>query len=842
MLVAGSRVGVYEIVAPIGSGGMGVIYRARDVRLNRDVALKLLPEKSVANPEAIARFRFEAQAASALNHPHILTIYDIGETEEATPRRFIAMEYIAGKTLRAHIAQRGEAAETLDLLVQIAEGLAKAHEADIIHRDLKPDNIMVTADGYAKILDFGLAKLADAGPVDPDASTQTAPSTEPGTIVGTPQYMSPEQLKGADVGPRSDMFAFGAVAYEALSGQSPFRGATLPEMIHQITAVDPPPLRSFDERIPPELQRVISRCLAKDPGARYASMREVVAELKRVREKMRETTRRLPRLVQLTLARAIEQFPALSPDGRQLAFAREIGRVRKLILSEPAESSERQLTRGDADDIQPAWAPDGRTLLFVRAVEPGARFEPADIFGRYTDMRGDIWALDPEGGRETHLLDNAFNPAWSPDGTWIAFDASWSGPRRIWIADARGRNPHQLTTDDSEATAHVRPRWSPDGAKIVFQNIEGTKSDVRIVDVRTREMKWVTNDFVTDVHPVWAFDGGSIVFSSYRGGGINLWRIPVDLDGTPAGGMMQITSGPGHDVDADTPRSENRLVFAILKQNAELWRLPVDPQTGEAAGAPEQVVATSRENTRGAWSPDGESIAFGSDRGGEMNLWLLSLRDGKTRRLTSGAGGDYQPNWSPDAKSLAFFSGRAGAVDIWRYDFDGETLTRLTRGEGININPFFSPDGRQIAFLSDREGRLEVFVMTADGMNVRQLTYVGASGHFVRWAADGASVIFRCPGAKRTMTVGIDGREPEPTAEVIGGAHMSLSPDQSRIMDVLGHRTLWCSPLREGTPRKVFEFADAESRIDYPVWSPDGRWILFDRFVPQGGDVWAVEE
>jgi Tol biopolymer transport system component len=845
MFQPGSRVGVYEIISSIGSGGMGVIYRARDVRLNRDVALKVLPEKSVSNPDAVARFRFEAQAASALNHPHILTIYDIGETEEETPRRFIAMEYIAGETLRARIAKRREPAETVELLIQIGEGLAKAHEADIVHRDLKPDNIMITADGYAKILDFGLAKLADAGPIDPDASTQTAPSTEPGVIIGTPQYMSPEQLKGAEVDQRSDIFAFGAVAYEALSGQRAFRGSMLAEMVHQITALDPPPLRTLDERIPPELQRVVSRCLAKQPDARYSSMREVVADLKRVRERMRETTRRLPRLVQLTFARAVEQFPALSPDGRQLVFAREIGRVRKLILSEPAESSERQLTRGDHDEMHPAWTPDGRSLYFVRAFEAGARFQPADVFGRFSDMRGDIWKVDLaglEGGSETRVLEDAFNPAWSPDGTRIAFDASRSGPRRIWIADARGRNAQQLTTDDSEATAHVRPRWSPDGGKIVFQSIEGTKSDVRLVDVRTREMKWVTNDFVTDVHPVWSFDGGAIVFSSYRGGGINIWRIPVDLDGTPAGPMQQVTAGPGHDVDLDTPRSENRLVFAILKQNAELWRLPVDAMTGDASGAPEQVVAGSRENTRGAWSPDGDRIAFGSDRTGEMNLWLLSLRDGKTRRLTTGAGGDYQPNWSPDARSLVFFSGRAGAIDIWRYDFDGDVLTRLTRGEGININPFFSPDGKRIAFQSDRDGRLEVFVMNADGTNVKQLTTVGAGGHFLRWSADGARVVFRSPASKQSMTVPADGGEATPTAEVIGGAHMSFSPDHSLIMDVLGHRALWCSPQTSGAPRKVFEFDDPESRIDYPVWSPDGRWILFDRFLPQGGDVWAVEE
>ena len=841
-LEPGTRFGVYEVVARIGEGGMGEVYRARDSRLGRDVALKILPDRSLDNPEALSRFRLEAQAASALSHPNILTIYDIGEAGGEKPQSYIAMEYIAGETLRTYIAKRRDLLETLELLIQIGEGLAKAHEADIIHRDLKPDNVMVTIDGYAKILDFGLAKLTDTPEqIDADATTQVSPTTKPGVIIGTPDYMSPEQVTGGGASARSDIFAFGALAYEALTGRRAFGGATLAEKIHQITMLEPPPLRAIDGKIPPELQRTVGRCLAKHPLARYESMRQVVADLRAVRERMRETAaRRVRRMVQLTFARAVEQFPALSPDGGQLAFAREIGRVRKLVLSETGDGGERQLTRGDSDDILPAWSPDGRTILFNRAADAGTRFEFADLYGRY--VGGNIWSIDVASGREAPLIDNAFNPAWSPDGTQIAFDAAWSGPRRIWLSDARGRNTKQLTTDDSEAIAHVRPRWSPDGTKIAFQNIEGTKSDVRVVDLATRTLRWVTDDFVMDIHPVWSIDGHFLYLSSYRTGGINVWRIPVDVDGAPAGPMEQITSGPGHDIDLDIPRAPDRFVFAILKQNAELWRLPVDPATGTATGAPEQVVAASRENTRGVWSPDGTRIAFGSDRTGEMNLWLLSLEDGRSRRLTTG-GWDYQPNWSPDGRSLVFFSGRGGGIDIWRYDFEGGSLHRLTRGEGININPFFSPDGRTVAFLSDRDGRLEVWLMDADGGNVRQLTTAGAAGHFLRWSADGERIYFRCPHPRsRTMTVPATGGQPEPTAEVVGGAHMSLSPDQSMMMDVLGHRTLWVSPLNGGEPRRVFEFDDADSRIDYPVWSPDGRWILFDRFQPQGGDVWAVEE
>src|SRR5207244_1553577 len=223
-------------------------------------------------------------------------------------------------------------------------------------------------------------------------------------------------------------------------------------------------------------------------------------------------------------------------------------------------------------------------------------------------------------------------------------------------------------------------------------------------------------------------DGEAIYFSSYRGGGINIWRIPVELNGTPIGAMEPVTAGPGHDVDLDISQS-GRLVCAILKQNADIWRLPVDPSTGAATGAPEPLIATTRENTRGAWSPDGTAIAFSSDRGGAMNLWLLDAcpeqgrrAAGRTRPITRAAGSDYQPNWSSDGRALAFFSGRGGALDIWRVDLDGGGMTQLTHGEGVNINPFFSPDGARIAFQSDRDGRLEVWVMNADGSEPRQLT------------------------------------------------------------------------------------------------------------------------
>jgi Tol biopolymer transport system component len=391
--------------------------------------------------------------------------------------------------------------------------------------------------------------------------------------------------------------------------------------------------------------------------------------------------------------------------------------------------------------------------------------------------------------------------------------------------------------------AHVRPRFSPDGSTIVFQNVERTNQDVRSVHVPTGRLAWITRDPYPDVHPCWSASGRFVYFSSYRSGGINLWKTPVGADGAALGPSRQVTTGPGQDVEAAISRDGKRLAFTILRQNADLWRLPVSPLTGEQAGPPEKVLATTREESRGAFSPDGGTIAFNSDRGGDMNIWILPP-EGGARPVTRGPGGDYQPCFSPDGSRLAFFSSRAGTPGIWTVSLPTGELIRLTDGGAIRINPFFSPDGRSIAYQSDEAGRLEVWRMDADGGNPRQLTDVGVMGHFLRFTADGRHIVFRSPGrgAPATMRVPADGGAPESLPEVKGGAHMSFSPDGSRILDVVGHKTLWVSPLDGGKPAAVFEFDDPDVRIDYPVWSPDGRYVLFDRFRPQGGDVWTIEE
>jgi Tol biopolymer transport system component len=861
-LAAGSRLGSYQIVALLGSGGMGEVHRALDTRLGREVAIKVITETLAAAPEHLARFEREARLLASVNHPAVAGIYGV---EEIEGRRFLVLELVSGETLEERLGRGPLPLEdALEVARQVAEALKAAHEKGIVHRDLKPSNIKLTPEGKVKVLDFGLAKTLLEPGTPPNISslpTLAVDRTQPGTILGTPAYMSPEQARGKPVDKRSDIWSFGCILYALLTGRKAFPGETISDTIAAVLGREPDWARL--PSAPPRLRRLLGRCFEKDRERRLDDAGDALLEIEgTLRESHRPggsrargrspTSRSLhrggrrrelarPKLSQVTFREAIEEFPAWSSDGTRLVYCSETGGFRKLFLKRVGTGEERQLTHGDTDDIQPAWSADDRTIAFVRSAQAGARLEPGDVFGPYE--AGDLWGLDLATGKERKLVDNAFNPSYSPDGTRIAVDASWVGPRRLWIVDAQGRNPQQATSDDSEAMVHLRPRWSPDGGRLVFQNLERTKFDVRVAEVKTRKLSFVTNDLAQDIGPVWSPSGRFIYFSSYRSGGLNLWRVPVSSSGRPSGRLQQLTAGPGQDVHVAVSGDGRRLAFAILRQNAQIWRLPVSPDTGRPLGPPEPVIATTREDSRGAWAPDGRTVAFNSDRTGEMNIWLRSLGDGSSRQLTQGPGGDFQPNWAPDGRRLAFFSSRTGSPKIWLADLPSGTLTQLTREGGIDANPFFSPDGTRIAYQSDQGGRFEVWVMKADGTEKRRLTRVGVMGHFMRWTHDGRAIVFRCPagGKSQTLQVTLDGDEPQPLAEVAGGSHMSFSPDGSSIMDVVGHKALWVSPLRSGSPGKVFEFDDPDVRIDYPVWSPDGHRVLFDRFRPQGGNIWLLE-
>ena len=879
-LTPGSRVGWYEIAEPIGSGGMGDVYRGTDTRLGRDVAIKALPEAAAHDAQALARFDREARLLASINHPNVASIHGL---EVVGDERFLILELIHGETLDARISRgRLPVPEALRIAAEIAAGLSAAHAVGVVHRDLKPSNVMLTTDGRVKILDFGIARtLLPSNSPMPDGPTEER-LTRAGAVVGTPAYMSPEQLRGDPVDQRSDIWGLGCLLFEMLTGRRTFQGSTAYAMAAAIQK-DDPDWNALPPQTPPVVLALLRRCLSKDAANRPRDAGDLRLEIRAATptpsgESLPAASSRRTRwpltvaaaaaillviaalmlrgrvrplsagadaakitLTQLTTDEGVEEFPAFSPSGEEVVYAAMVGPVRKLFVIDVASKKKRQVTHGDLDDLQPCWSRDGKQIVFVRSREPGKRLEPGDVFGQYD--AGDLTAIDLASGKERLMVRDAFYPSVSPDGGSIAVDASWGGPHRIWIVNRAGGNAQQITSDPSDEVVHLAPRWSPDGKRIVFQKTQRTKFDIGVVDVATRRITALTDDLHIDVNPVWSSSGRFVFFSSYRSGGMNVWRLAMKGDGTPASAPEQLTTGAGQDVQLAASPKGNLLALAILRQNADLWTLPLDwhgtPQSAK------RIVATTREDSRGSWSSDGKSIAFNSDRDGDMNIWISAADGSGARPVTRGEGGDFQPNWSPDQSHLVFFSSRGGNGNIWDVDVASGTLRQLTRSAALEINPFYSPRGDQIAFVSDQSGRLEVWVMKNDGTGARALSSVGVSGHFIRWTPDG-EILFRCPcnGEPKLMQISTAvNSEPRIVMAVPKGAggHMSFSPDRTEMIDVLGHKTLWRFHLPDGTATKLFEFPDKEVRIDYPTLSPDGHTILFDGFHPEGGDLWLMK-
>ena len=394
-LPPGTRLGPYEVISPIGAGGMGEVYRAKDSRLDREVAIKVLPPRFSENPELHARFEQEARAISRLNHPHVCALYDVG-TESGTD--YLVMEYLEGETLADRIA-RGPLPvnEALRIAAQILDALEAAHSAGILHRDLKPSNVHLTRDGRVKLLDFGLAKSA-AGEGVGLSIAQTAPGTQAGTLLGTPAYMSPEQARGQTLDKRTDLWSFGCVLYEMLAGRPAFEGDSISDVLAGVLQNEPR-WNALPRGTPHVVRHLLSRSLEKDVGRRLRDAGDARVEVEEALSTHRAERRprrvpvvavvagflllggafwlsrrrgpsgprgAAPQLAQATFAESVEEFPAWSPDGR-LAYSGERNGIRKIFVQAAGAAADAPLTAGDFDEIQPAWSPDGRTLLFVRA-------------------------------------------------------------------------------------------------------------------------------------------------------------------------------------------------------------------------------------------------------------------------------------------------------------------------------------------------------------------------------------------------------------------------------------------------------------------------------------------
>ena len=764
-IVAGQMLGHYRIDSKLGEGGMGTVYKARDPHLDRFVAIKVLPPEKVADPDRKRRFIQEAKAASALNHPNIITIHDIAMEDGVD---FMVMEYLPGKTLDQVIPRKGlRLDQALKYAVEIAGALAAAHTAGIVHRDVKPANIMVTDQGRVKVVDFGLAKLTErTASGEAETGRSAPPMTGEGTILGTADYMSPEQAQGQAVDARSDIFSFGSVLYEMVSGRRAFPGKTPMAAMAAILTQEPAPLGA---EFPHDLDKLIRHCLRKDPERRLQHMDDVRSLLEALKEEPESggpaaTARAAPRrhrkliwslglvgvlglatvmfwllrphpqapqpsVAPLTTYPGSEGCPSFSPDCSQVAFAWNGEKQENFDIYIQVIGSGRplRLTTHPALEWSPAWSPDGRYIAFWR----------------FVDGMASIVLISPLPGGAERVLDEVdaqgvLRPigtllAWTADSRWLAFtggssaDEGWG----ITLLSLQTGEKRRLTSPPKSAL-DCHPALSPDGRGLVFARMASLVaygSELYWLDLtgdlRAKgEPKRITFENRLTMTPAWTADGREVIYSSGGTQSRSLWRKAAPSLGTglrnPA--RPERLSFPGENVDSPAVSGlRRRLIYVQNVTDSNIWQADL---TGALhVSGRRRLIASTRAEWVPQFSPGGERIAFISGRSGRNEVWVCD-RDGfGAEQLTNmNAPITGCPRWSPDGERIVFDSNAEGQYEVYIISAKGGRPLRLTSDPADDALPSWSRDGRWIYFGSDRTGRWEVWKMPAAGGPAVQFT------------------------------------------------------------------------------------------------------------------------
>jgi serine/threonine protein kinase/Tol biopolymer transport system component len=865
----------YRIDQKIGEGGMGVVWSARDTSLDRDVAIKVLPGAFATDRSQLSRFRREAKLLASLNHSNIAAIYGLHHAESV---HFLAMELIPGQDLGARLAHgRMPVDESVHVARQIAAGLEAAHENGVIHRDLKPANVQLVTDGQAKVLDFGLAKSIEGAAMSSDPSMT---ATQTGQIMGTVSYMSPEQARGHPVDKRSDIWSFGCVLYEMLTGQQAFEGDTISDTLVAVLT-KAPQLDELPGDVPPGLRALLERCLTRDRNRRLRDIGEARIALERIERG--EDTAESPghgqalvgwrtiwpwaivatvlvsalaggyllglggqpapglnadvRMRKLTYAPGLEQEPALSPDGNYFAYTTDDSGNLDIIVSPSDGGDPKRVVSHPADDAQPAWSPDGTRLAFVSAREGDGNLNIISGLGQLSQFThgddGDIFLVSALGGRAVKLVDDGCNPAWSPDGTRIVFQSRRSGQWALWTINTTGGNAELLI---EEAEPLFDPTWSPDGRHVAYVNLDHGLS---VVPSEGGEPRRVAGQGRLYAGPAWSADGRWIFVSSDRAsapGVLNLWRIPFAASN--AARAMRMTLGEGNDIDAAAGSQGGRVALAAVHFSSDIWELDV------ASGAMSQVTRDTSDESYPHVSPDGSMLAMESDRSGVSRaVWTVQLPDGLPSRLSLTDADAYDPRWSPGGGRMAYVRREPSSWSLVIHTLGGVSSEAVrTSRPGVLGAPDWSRDGKWLAYHDAAPGESVIASWIQEiGGEARRLV---DDGVFPTWSPSDDLIAFqRGEGVQRQIwTIATAGGEARQlTSDEHEHSHPQWSPtDPDRILMVLDHKNLATASVRTGVVTPLTFFDESTVRVDYPTWSFDGTKIYFS-LVRRVGDIYTLE-
>ena len=823
----GHTISHYKITEKLGEGGMGVVYKADDTKLDRPVALKFLAPHLLRDDEARKRFEREAKAAARLDHPNICTVYEI---DEADGRTFIVMAFLEGRPLSARIKEGPlKLSEALSVAIQTADGLEAAHEKGITHRDIKPDNLMLMkgSRGLVKVMDFGLAHLAGGSKF-----------TREGTTLGTMTYMSPEQAAGTETDSRTDIWSLGVVLYEMVAGQPPFRGDYDQVVVYSLMNETPEPLTAVRTGVPKELERIVNKCLGKEPGERYQRVDELLVDLRGLQKEQQAKAATRPAPV-AAAPPASQRTPWLLAGAAALvALAVGAGAFLGLFESEKPVAQEPMravpFTTYPGEEIHPDFSPDGEQVVFSW---DGEKQDNPDIYVKRLESDTPV--------RLTSHAASDISPAWSPDGRWIAFQRREDGQGSVLLIPSIGGPERKLTDLDSEADFISKMAWLPDSTGLIVS--DGRPRSIFVVSIETGERRiLVAAPDVGYIRSavVLSPDGQTLAFTSGEFSNRRMQLLDLGADVEPiAPPRMMGNAGLGRiSPQAWSSDGSSLIVGTVRSLTGELGRLSIaDPdriQPLAFAGPGSYWAAVSARANRLVFGRNHRDWNLGVLRksAAEPELWEIGSFPSSTR-LESG------PQFSPDGKQLVFESNRSGDLGIWISHADGSGAKELWVVDGVSSGmPRWSPDGRRVAFDTTAGGNFNIQVISSSGGSPLPVTDDSTKEQIPSWSVDGNWIYFSSnrSGRPEIFRISATGGEPEQITEG-GGVIPFESPDGrfvyflERGLGVGASSPLWKVPSGGGERSVVLE------RVWARNYALSRRGVYFIEPSPEPGGPFAFK-